>query len=223
MALRKAILVLAILSLTPALRAQATRPAATDPAVDLSTPRAALRSLNLAMRTGDVTAIKHIFLARTTAQERMAAADADMAEALAQLREAAIRAFGAENAKTVTGDTSAGAAQSLARIDAADIAIKGDTATVIYADEKDMPFILKRVDSQWRVPVNQLNKPLEPSELEQQLEDLAFQSAMVRQVTQRIRAGGFSNAEQAREAWQSKFFQPTSQPATRPQGKTPSQ
>jgi hypothetical protein len=199
---------------------QSTQPT-TVPVADLSTPRSALRALNKAMREGDVETIKRVFLVRSPAQERMVDADAQMAAALAALREAAVKAFGEEGAKTITGDSAAGTAQSTARIDSAQIAIQGDTATITYPDEKDSPFVLKRVNLEWKVPVSQLNKPLEPAALEQRLEDLAVQRNVVHEITRGIRGGAFSNAEQAREAWQSRILQAaTSQPAS-PPGKSP--
>jgi hypothetical protein len=203
----------ALLLGTACLRGQTTRPT-TGAAADLSTPRAALRALNLAMRDGDVETIERVFLVKSPAQARMVDADAQLAAALAELRRAAVKAFGDDGAKTVTGDSGAGAAQSLARIDAAEISISGDTATITYPDEKDAPFILKKVDSEWKVPVSQLSKPLDPAALEQRLEDLAVQRKVVREISAKIRSGAFANAEQAREAWQSKILQAaTSQPA----------
>ena len=126
-------------------------------------------------------------------------------------------------AKIVTGDTSVGTAQSLSRIETAEISVQGDTATVIYSDDRDAPFVLKRVDAQWRVPVNQLSKPLEPAELEQRLEDLTIQRNVVRLITQQIKAGAFANAEQAREAWQNRSSRPprrSRRPFRRKSGRT---
>ena len=43
--------------------------------MDASTPRAALRTLNIAMRDGDVATITHLFLAATPSEEKMVEAD----------------------------------------------------------------------------------------------------------------------------------------------------
>lgn len=193
--------------------AQATRPA-TQPASAAQTPKEALRELNVAMREGDVATIRRMFLATTPAERKMMDADAMMAAALADLRRAALAAYGAEAAKTLTGDTDAGAAQSLARIDAAEVTINGDTATVAYRDEREAPFILKKSDGEWKVPVSQLGKPLDAAALDQRLGDLAVQTTVVHDVTRLIREGKLGTAEQAREAWQSRILQAaTSQPA----------
>ncbi|HEY2589746.1 MAG TPA: hypothetical protein VGI81_28640 [Tepidisphaeraceae bacterium] len=195
---------------------QATR-ATTAPAVaDPPSPKAALRELNVAMRDGDVATIQRMFLATTPAERKMVAADAQMAAALADLRRAAVAAYGDAPAKTVTGDTVAGAAESLVRIDTAEVTINGDTATINYRDERDGPFVLKKVDGEWKVPVSELGKPLDPVALKQRLADLAVQTSVVRDVTKLIRDNKLPTAEQAREAWQNRILQAaTSQPANR--------
>lgn len=209
----RVLMTLAFLACAPWLAAQQTRPT-TAPAIDASTPRATLRALSLAMRDGDVATITHLFLAATPSEEQMVKADAQMAAALADLRRAAVAAFGVDGAKIVTGDTAAGSAESLARIEAADINATGDTATVSYRDERQSPFVLKKVGSEWKVPVSELGKPLEKSALDQRLADLAIQTAVVRQIVTRIDQHKFVRAEEAREAWQTGILQAaTSQPA----------
>jgi hypothetical protein len=194
------------------LSAQHTRPT-TAPAADLSTPRATLRALNLAMREGDVEEIRRLFLAVTPSETKIIEADAQMAAALADLRNASVKAFGADNAKVIAGDTAAGSVESLARIEAASITMTGDTASIRYGEEKESPFMLKKVDGEWKVPVAQLGKPLNPAALEQRISDLAVQRTVVREMAEQIRAGRFTSAERAREAWQSRILQAaTSQP-----------
>jgi len=207
-----------LLGSTPPLPAEPAPPA-TAAIVDLSTPRGTLRTLNHSMREGDVELIKRLFLATTPEELQMVDADAQMALALANLRDAAIKAFGAENATVLTGDTSSGAAESLARIESAEIIVSGDNATVRYSDSKEIPFILKKVEGQWRVPVSQLGKPLNPAALEQRIADLAIQRRVVQDIAGQIRAGKFSSSEKAREAWQSRILQAaTSQPGSPEKG-----
>lgn len=211
-------LVIATIVLAGALcaNAQQTR-RATAPAFDASTPRSALRTLSLAMRDGDVAIIKRMFLAANPAEAKMVEADAEMAAALAELRGSAAAAYGEEGARTVTGDTAASSADSLARIDAADITLSGDTATVSYHDEKQSPFILKRVDGQWKVPVSELGKPLDKAALDQRLSDLAIQTSVVHEIIRAVQGRKFAKPEQAREAWQTRILQAaTSQPAGPP-------
>ena len=196
--------------------AQTTRPVENSAGTSASA-RDAVRQLNAAMRAGDVTAMKQIFLATTPAESRMIDADAEMAAALARLRTASVKAYGAHGADTVTGDSDAGAVESAARIDSAEVAVDGDVATVTYRDQKNSPFVLKKVDGRWRIPVSQLGKPLDPAALDQRLSDLAVQRRVVDDMAEQIRQKKFATAEQAREAWRTRILQAaTSQPATRP-------
>jgi hypothetical protein len=207
------VLLLGGMEIPPALRAGPT----TAPTVDLSTPRATLRSLNQAMREGDVDVIKRLFFASTPMETQMVEADAQMAGALAELRVAAIKAFGSENAKILTGESAAGTAESLARIEAADIAVDGDTATVHYSNDKESPFVLKKVGNEWKIVVSQLGKPLNPAALEQRISDLAVQRRVVQEIAAEIRSGHFASSERAREAWQSRILQAATSQTAKPQ------
>ncbi len=194
----------------------------TQPGSAADTPRDAIRALNQAMRLGDVPTIKQLFLATTPAEAQIIDADAQMAAALARLRSAAVKAYGSKGADAITGDINAGATESAARIDAADVVITGDVATITYRDEKNSPFVLKRVNGKWRVPVSQLGKPLEPATLEQRLADLALQRQVVEEMIGQISEKKFADAEKARLAWAARLLQAaTSQPATRPQARIP--
>lgn len=214
MYLRQILLVVSLLTVQVA-TAQQTHP--TTVPQDPATPRGALRTLNQAMRDGDVAAIHQMFLATSVAEQRMVDADAAMAAALARLRAAAVEAFGPHGADIVTGDTDAGTADSSARIETADVVVTGDVATVVYRDEKDSPFVLKKSGGLWKVPVSQLGKPLDPAALEERLADLAVQQKVVEELTEQIRQKKFATPEDARQAWRTRILQAaTSQPATRP-------
>lgn len=194
--------------------AQQTRPAAVDEA---TTPRGALRLLNQAMREGDRSTIEQLLLASNLPEKRMVAADADMAVAFARLHGAAIQAFGRSGADIVTGDTQASAADSTTRIDTADITVSDDVATVVYRDQKNSPFVLRKVGGIWRVPISQLGKPLDPSALEQRLADLAVQRKVIDHMADDIHDKKFATAEEAKEAWRIRILQAaTSQPTTKP-------
>jgi len=214
-------LILVLLAASTASAASQTQPT-TQLGEAASTPRGALRALNQAMRSGDEGAIRQLFLAASPAEARMIDADARMAASLAQLRVAAAAAYGSQGADAVTGDSDAGAAESVARIDSADIAIEGDVATVTYRDEKNSPFLLKKIDGHWKVPVSQLGKPLNPAALDQRLADLALQRNVVEEITDQIKQKKFAGAEQAREAWRARILQAaTSQPTTRADRRDP--
>ena len=198
--------------------AQQTRPAAR--VEDLATtPRGALRALNQAMRAGDGASIRQLLLATNVAEASMVDADAEMAVAFARLRAASVQTYGPQGADVITGDGETGESDSAQRINNADITVAGDVATVVYRDEKNSPFVLKKVDGLWKIPVSQLGKPLDPSALEQRLADLTIQRKVVDEMTAEIRRKQFPTAEEAREAWRARILQAaTSQPTTRAAG-----
>ena len=212
--MRSGVVAVMVLTCAALARAQQTQPA-TAPAADPSTPRGALRLLNQAMRDGDVATIKRMFLAANPSESKMIDAVAQMSAALADLRRAAVKAYGEEEATTVTGDSEP--AKNLERIDSAEIVINGQTATVTYKDQKDSPFVLKKLEGHWQVPASELGKPIDPAALTQQLADLAVQTSLVRQITQEIDDGKFPTAKKAGDAWRTRLLQAvTSQPTTRP-------
>jgi hypothetical protein len=183
-----------------------------------TTPRDALRSLNQAMRSGDESQIRDLFVASTPAETRMIEADAAMAGALARLRAAAVKQFGVKHADIVTGDSDAAGADSISRIETADIDVRGDVATVIYHDEKNaQQFVLKKVGGNWRIPVSELGKPLSPAALDQRLGDLALQRGVIDDIASHILEGQYQSAESARDAWRAQILKSaTSQPTTKP-------
>jgi hypothetical protein len=203
-----------------------TTPTAAEPH-DLTTPKGALKVLASALRDGDAGRIREVMYATTPAESRMVAAMADMAAAMAQLQKAAVKAFGEEGAKEIVGDTQATDAQGRARIDAAEVRLAGDTATVIVPEGEDAPVVLKRVNGQWKVPMSELSKNADPSALEERLTELGEQRKLVAQLTDEIGQGQFKNPAQAKDAWQSRAMQAvTRRPPPRkaqPEGAKPSE
>jgi hypothetical protein len=216
---------------TPAPQADLKPPAAAaspSPAEhDLTTPKGALKVLASALRDGDARRIREVMYATTPAETRMVAAMADMAAAMARLQKAAVKAFGEEGAKEIVGDTQATDAQGRARIDAADVRLAGDTATVIVPEGEDAPVVLKRVGGQWKVPMSELSKNADPAALEERLTELGEQRKLVAQLTDEIGQGQFKTPAQAKDAWQSRAMQAvTRRPPPRkpqPDGEKPSQ
>jgi hypothetical protein len=181
------------------------RPSA--PEHDLTTPKGTLKVLASALRDGDAGRIREVMYATTPAENRMVAAMADMAAAMAQLQKAAVKVFGEEGAKEIVGDTQATDAQGRARIDAADVRLAGDTATVIVPEGEDAPVVLKRVGAQWKVPMSELAKNADPTALEERLTELTEQRKLVAQLTDEIGQGQFKTPGQAKDAWQSRAMQ----------------
>src|SRR5262249_46090758 len=82
--------------------------------------------------------------------------------------------------------------------------------------ETSGPITLRRVNGVWRIPVSQLAPDVDPAALEQRLAELQVLTTLVREVAGDIADGKFATAEQAADAWHSRFFQSLSpKPATR--------
>jgi hypothetical protein len=194
-----------------------TRPASA-PASDPSTPKGALRMLNAAMAEGDGEAMHKVLEANTPSEKKMADAIVAMAVALADVHRAAVKAFGEERAKEITGDTDSEHIESLKKIDSAEIAINGDTATVKYPDDPE-PHELKKVKGQWKVPLTDFGKPPDDASLDQRLSDLSRQQKLAEKIAREIDDGKYETAEKAAEAWHSRILElAVPRPSTGPVG-----
>jgi len=191
---------------------------AVAPVPDATTPKGALKILAAALRDGDADKIRQVMHATNPSEVRMVASMADMARAMAQLQKAAVKAFGEEGAKEIVGDTRATDAEGRARIDAADVKVTGDTATVTVPDGEDAPVVLKRVGGLWKVPMSELSKNADPAALDERLAELSEQRKLVAELTDEISGGQFTSATAAKDAWQSRAMQAVTRrpPARRP-------
>src|SRR5215213_9691934 len=98
--------------------------------------RAALKALAKALQDGDGKAIHHAIYASNDTERKMVDAMSAMAVQIAELYKTSVKAFGEEQARTLTGDVGS----EMSRIDEAKVSIEGDTATVRYeAPESDAP------------------------------------------------------------------------------------
>ena len=221
---RLAVLILLSMPLSAAHAQKAPAPPADQKSApeqhDTTTPKGALKALAAALRDGDAERIRQVMDAANPAETRMVAAMADMAKAMADLQKAAVKSFGSEGAKELVGDTHATDAQGRARIDAADVRVQGDTATVVVAEGEDTPVVLRKVRGHWKVPMAELSKNADPAVLDERLTELAEQRKLVVQLTKEIGEGEFNSPAQAKDAWQSRAMQAVTRrpPARKPQG-----
>ena len=156
----------------------------------------------------------------------MVGAMGELAAALSRLNRAAAKAYGEAEAAQFTDDTHAHYSDALARIDAAEVSIDGDKATVRYADARDHPFDLRRVGGGWKIPMAELSRGADAAALDQRLAELDAQAKIVSELTDEIAAGKHKTADAAREAWRGKIMQnlpmrpplPSTAPAMRPAG-----
>ncbi|HZN68678.1 MAG TPA: hypothetical protein VFB66_25585 [Tepidisphaeraceae bacterium] len=191
-------------------------PSAPAEPADTSTPKGSLKVLAAALRAGDAAGIRRVMHATNPSEVRMVAAMADMAGAMAQLQRSAVRSFGAEGAKQLVGDTHATDAEGLARIEAAEVRVASDTATVTLAEGKEAPVTLKRIEGEWKIPVAELARGANQAALDEQLSELAIQTKLVRELAGEVEAGKFATPSQAHEAWQSRAMQASTRRPTPP-------
>ncbi len=190
----------------------ATRPttAATQPA-DLSSPKAALRALAGALKSGSEADLARVVACGNDAERRVVAVMAEFSAALASLRHAAVSAYGEQNAGRLATDPDAGFKQSMTRIDAAEVVVApdGDSATVRYpgAEQPEYTLVRSRSDGHWRIPATHFSKHADSAALDRRVAELQLQVRIVRELSREIAAGKYRNAENATEAWQSKVMQ----------------
>jgi hypothetical protein len=136
----------------------------------------------------------------------MVDAMADMSVAQKKFRDAAASAYGAD-AKELTGDTEAGTAEGLAKIDAAPETINGDTATVDPTGQPGVPpLALTKVDGHWEIPIKELARGVDQNTIQQRLEDLSFMSQMMNESADEVSKGMYKTPKDAGEAIKSKMM-----------------
>jgi hypothetical protein len=172
------------------------------------------------LRDGDVQRLKKVMLAANETEERMIGAMGDMSAALAKMHQAAVKAYGAPAAEQFTDDASAHFDRAVARIEAAEITVTGDAATVKYPD--DRPYELRKVSSEWRLPAAQFLQGVSEAVLDRRVAEMKVQTRIINDMTREIAAGKHRNAEAAALAWRGKMMSavgatgPSTQPATGP-------
>jgi hypothetical protein len=213
---------LTVLILSATVSAQATDPTtavATSRPVDASTPKGSLKALAQALDAGQRQAVLDLLLAQSPAERKVAEATADLAEAAATLRRAAIKAFGEEAARPL-GVEAGATPEALGRIDAAKIQLDGDRATVRTDSAEGPPMILVRSDGRWRVPISELSRDVEPADLDRNVAALIDQARLMRQLAAEVSAGKYTTAPDARQALDKRIVQ-SAFPQTAPASPAP--
>jgi pyruvate dehydrogenase E2 component (dihydrolipoamide acetyltransferase) len=190
----------------------ASAPAASQPNIpsDQSTPKSALKVLADSMEAGDQKAILGVLLASSPQEERMAQAMAGLANAIAGLRKEAVEVFGAEGAKSLTGDVAAVAAQGLARLGAATEKIDGDKATVLVGEGNtaEPPVNLVKHDGKWKYPVSEMSKGIaDPAQIDQGITDAGEQAKLLKEAAAEVKEKKYKTAEEVRQALEQRVMQ----------------
>jgi hypothetical protein len=216
------ILALALTSLATAQPATTTAPATTQASVkaDQSTPRGALKSLTVAMNKGDAAGIKSVFAPNGDVENKMVDAVVNQQQALMKFRDAAVTAFGADEARKLTGDLDAAQAESLGALDQVPENITGDEATV---GEGDQLVHLKKQGEKWTLPVNTLAPQINAQTVDKELSQVIERAKFFTDMADEMARGKYKTADEAGKALQLRVLQqvmsqqgPASQPSTAP-------
>jgi hypothetical protein len=189
-------------------------PASSAPAADAATPRGALKAFTLALDAGDRARILTLLQTNTDAEKKLAGATADLAEATATLRRAALKTFGAKLGRPLGVDRTA-TEDAIKRIDAAEETIDGDHAAVREPQTEGPPLTLVKKQSEWRVPVSELIKDVDPADIDRNLSDVATQTRLLRELAAEVEAGKYKTAVEARQVLDKRVMQ-SAMPQTGP-------
>lgn len=194
---------------------QASQPAPASSPAD--TPKAALRSFAVALDAGDATALHRLLEVTSPTEQKIADSTIDMAVALADLNHALAGKFGAEEAKTVVGDTAGQLQKSLTAIAAASEKVTGDTAVVSIAPTTQGTITLKKVDGAWKISLTDKAKGLSPQQVDQVAAMVATELKQLKEMTAEVKAGKFTTATDAAGTLHAMMANvPTTAPSTRP-------
>ena len=195
--------------------------------VDPSTPRGALKSLINAMETGDGDKLRSLIATTNPSEDKMVTAMANMSMAQKKFRDAASAAFG-NDAKQLTGDTTAASAEGMSKVDSAKETINGDSATVDSGPESGTPpLTLNKSGSTWKIPIQQLSRGIDAASINQRLGDLSMMTGLINDSATEIGKGTYKTPQEAGKAIQAKMMtyamqrsaaasQPTTAPSDAP-------
>jgi hypothetical protein len=186
--------------------APTTAPATTQASVaaDQTTPRGALKVLTVAMNKGDAASIKSVFAPANPVETKMVDAVVNQQSAMMKFHDAAVQAFGADEAKKLPpGDVDAVVAESLVALDKFPENITGDTATV---GEGQQVLHLKKADGKWTLPVSMLAPNITADNVDQQLSAMHQQSQVLTDMATDMGTGKFKTADEAGKALQAKVL-----------------
>ena len=151
-----------------------------------------------ALAAGDRAGVLDRLFTNSPQEKQLADATADLAEATAQLRKAAVAAFGESGAGPLGADLSA-SPEALKRIDAARVELDGDKATVRPGESDGPPVVLVRRDGVWRVPVGELSKDVESADVQRSIDAMNEQAKQMKAMAGEVEGKKYKSAVAARE------------------------
>lgn len=193
----------------PPSTAASTQPTSVVPA-EPTTPRGALKALVGALQMGDKEKIKSLVAATNPTEEKMVDAMASQSAAERKFFVAAQTAYGAD-AKDLTGDTAARAAEGMAQIDGSKETINGDHATVDNPapgpnGRPSQPISLEKSNGTWHIPIGELAHDVDPRSVDARVSDMAFITQLMNESADDVAAGKYKTAHEAGDAIKSKLM-----------------
>lgn len=191
----------------------------TQPVIDTSTPKAALKSFAVATRAGNRDSLRASFHATTETEAKLADLTADVATAVVRLRDAAVEKFGEAGAKQFNGSIPDDS--HLGRIDAAKEQVENEAATVVVQgpDGKSQPMYLVKVDGQWKISVARGLAAMSADKVEGQISALTMTSRILDEVAVEIGKGAYKSADEAAGALKNKVTHAYLMQAKQPRGR----
>jgi len=184
---------------------------------DLSSPKAAAKSLYRAVEASDAATVREVFQADDAKQRELAAAFADLLVTGKALTDAASKKFG--QAGEDIGQAMVGKDEP-ARIDAAEEKRSGDTATLVLPGQS-RPMVFQQSGGKWRLRVMEYAGAT-PQNLPRQLTMLRRVTAALAESAKEIGEGRYATVDDARKAVEGKLhgvmidILKANPPATRP-------
>ncbi len=196
----------------------ATQPGPQPAPFDLSTPKAAAKTFIQAVEAADSETLNKVMLAEGADQQKLAASFSDVIVAGKKLSEAARAKFGAAGAALGEGMITK---DDIAKIDTAQVEEKDNTATLTIPGQSK-PLTFQKKDNQWRLQVMDFAGAL-PDQIQKQQVLLGAVAHALKEATDEINSGRYSNANDAEAAIKSKLnnvmvknFQPTTAATSKP-------
>ena len=173
-----------------------TSAATTRPAPDLSSPRAAAKSMRLALAAGDVKTLGQVIYAADDPHRRLADAYAAVIVSGQRLSDAMMRQFGTASSSILTD-------ADLAAIDAAPLRVSGNNATLRLSGRGDKPLVLRRDDAgRWRVDLLTFANVTDAGDVGSQCEMQINLATALSELATEISTGRYRTAADAKAAVQ---------------------
>jgi hypothetical protein len=156
------------------------------------------------MNKGDLDTAKGVFAPSNEVETKMVNAILDQQKAMLDYRQAAIKAFGEEDARKLVGDVAGDEAKGMALIDQAQEQVNGDSATV---SDGQQSITLKKQDGKWVFPMSAFAPDVNATTIDNAVTAIGEQQKLLTEVTTEITKGKYKTVDDAGRAFQMKLMQ----------------